>query len=66
MYKGILKDKHGGQNKHVAIKTVTGCSDKIYFAALLSEIKIMCYIGKHEKANIVELVGACTKYLDQS
>lgn len=33
-------------------------SDVAIFKSLLSELKIMMYIGNHE--NLVELVGVCT------
>jgi hypothetical protein len=35
-----------------------------YFKTLLSEVKIMAYIGKHP--NIVTLVGACTQNIRKS
>jgi hypothetical protein len=34
------------------------------FKALLSELKIMTYIGKHE--NIINLIGACTNNIQKS
>jgi hypothetical protein len=44
----------------VAIKTIRPGVDISYFKALLSELKIMAYIGNgHE--NIVHLVAACTE-----
>lgn len=46
--------------KPVAIKTQKPLtSGKEFFKALLSELKIMTYIGKHD--NIVNLIGACTQ-----
>lgn len=46
--------------KPVAIKTTKPLtSGKEYFKALLSELKIMTYIGGHD--NIVNLIGACTQ-----
>ena len=47
----------------VAIKTVKKCVDIMYVKALLSELKIMCYVGRHE--NIVSLIGACTEGIDK-
>ncbi|CAL8116985.1 unnamed protein product [Orchesella dallaii] len=62
VYKGILKGDFEGQTSPVAIKTVDPSSDKMYFTALLSEVKMMCYVGKHE--NIVNFIGACTQFLE--
>src|SRR5271156_5565110 len=47
----------------VAVKTVKKCADVMYLKALLSELKIMCYVGRHEK--IVSLIGACTEAIDK-
>ena len=43
----------------VAIKTVKKTADIAYLKALLSELKIMCFVGQHD--NIVNLIGACTE-----
>lgn len=48
-----------GDRTKVAIKTAKPMDDISYFKALLSELKIMGFIGTH--ANIVNLVGAHTK-----
>jgi len=45
----------------VAVKTVQRNAEKQYLKALLSELKIMIHLGKHE--NIVPIIGACTKDL---
>ncbi|ODM95095.1 Vascular endothelial growth factor receptor 2, partial [Orchesella cincta] len=63
VYKGIFSASELSQVP-VAIKTVHSINDKMYFAALLSEIKMMCYVGKHE--HIVNFIGACTKFLELS
>lgn len=43
----------------VAVKELKANAQYIYLKALLAEIKIMIYVGKHE--NIVEFLGACTQ-----
>jgi len=48
----------------VAVKTVKPNMEVMHFKTLLSEVKIMAYIGKH--ANIVGLVGACTQNIRKS
>jgi len=45
----------------VAVKTVQRNADKQYIKALLSELKIMIYLGHHD--NLVPVVGAYTKDL---
>jgi len=45
----------------VAIKTTAPQANKTYLRALLSEIKILIYLGHHE--NIVELIGVDTSEL---
>ncbi|ODM97664.1 Fibroblast growth factor receptor 3 [Orchesella cincta] len=47
-----------GDGITVAVKSIKRNVGVLYFKALLSELKIMAYIGKHP--NIVSLVGACT------
>jgi hypothetical protein len=44
---------------NVAVKTCHPNVDVAYFKALLSEIKIMGYLGHH--GNVVSMVGACTE-----
>lgn len=56
--RGVLIKK-GGERLKVAIKTSRTMDDISYFKALLSELKIMGFIGTHP--NIVNLVGAHTK-----
>ncbi len=43
----------------VAIKTVKPYADIEYLKALLSELKVMSCVGKHEY--VIELIGAYTK-----
>ncbi|ODN05385.1 Vascular endothelial growth factor receptor 1 [Orchesella cincta] len=50
-----------GSNVEVAVKTVKPKYDVLYFKTLLTEVKIMAYIGQH--VNVVSLVGACTQNL---
>lgn len=57
VYKGIV------EGRSVAVKTTKKDADKSYLKALLSELKIMIYLGYHE--NIVPLIGASTKDLDK-
>jgi len=56
----LLQD---GEPTLVAVKTNKG-SDNQHLKALLTELKIMIYIGKHE--NVVNLLGAVTKNLGES
>ena len=56
VHEGFLS-QNGGKEL-VAIKTVTPDVDVETFKALLSEIKIMAYLDRHE--NIAYLLGACT------
>ena len=58
VYRGFL---HGDA---VAVKTTKPNPDVAYFKALLGEIKIMAYIGKHE--NVVEFKGAVTEKIRES
>jgi hypothetical protein len=44
-----------------AIKTCKENAEKVHLKALLSEIKIMAYIGVHD--NVVNLIGANTSNL---
>lgn len=48
----------------VAVKTTKPSSDVIYFRSLLSELKILQFLGTHE--NIVNLVGANTRNIKRS
>ncbi|ODN03810.1 Platelet-derived growth factor receptor beta [Orchesella cincta] len=48
-----------GDQTRVAVKTAKPMDDVGYFKALLSELKIMGFIGSHP--NIVNLIGAYTK-----
>lgn len=44
--------------REVAVKTVKPYTDKVYIKALLSELKIMSYLGSHK--NVIQLIGAVT------
>lgn len=49
----------------MAVKTVEASrADVVCFKALLAELKVMTYIGRH--ANIVSLIGACTENIRES
>lgn len=48
----------------VAIKTIKKSADISYMKALLSELKIMCYVGRHDY--ILSLIGACTENIKNS
>lgn len=61
VYKGRLYG--AGVREDVAVKTVNKESDLFALRALLSELKILIYIGRHE--NIVSLVGAHTSRLGE-
>ncbi|OXA54394.1 Vascular endothelial growth factor receptor 1 [Folsomia candida] len=63
--KATLKNKDNPEiTDVVAVKTVNSENcDEICFRALLIEVKILSYIGKHE--NVVNLIGACTGNLKQ-
>jgi FMS-like tyrosine kinase 1 len=50
-----------GETVEVAVKTVKKDAGVLHFKALLMELKIMAFIGKHP--NIVNLIGACTQNL---
>lgn len=57
--KGKICDKRDRRkSSEVAVKTTKPKHDFAYFQTLLTEVKIMAFIGKH--TNIVGLVGACT------
>jgi len=58
VFKGTLNG-----SKTVAVKTVHKFPTKKIFTALLTEIKIMIYVGYHP--NIVEFVGAMTRNFKQ-
>ena len=46
----------------VAVKAVTPGVDIEIFKSLLSEIKIMEYLGQHE--NVIQMLGACTEEIE--
>jgi len=49
--------------KDVAVKTVKRNADKQYLKALLSELKIMIYLGNHP--NLIQIMGAYTRELSK-
>jgi len=51
-------------NTQVAVKTLKENADHAYLVALMSELKVMMYIGVHP--NLVGLIGAITKKLRES
>lgn len=62
-----LKYSMSGKTKseiEVAIKTLKEITDDANLKAMMSELKVMIYIGKHE--NLVSLYGAITSKLSQS
>ncbi|CAL8100404.1 unnamed protein product [Orchesella dallaii] len=60
--KGAITDEYDSSSQmEVAVKTVKPKYDILYFKTLLTEVKIMAYIGQH--VNVVSLVGACTQNL---
>lgn len=55
----VFKGKVKGASNPVAVKVSrANCSANI-LKSLLSEIKILIYVGKH--ANVISIIGACTK-----
>jgi serine/threonine protein kinase len=60
VFKGKLKET----GMPVAIKTLKPNADMMYFKSLLSELKVITFIGEHE--NIVKCIGACTAELTSS
>jgi serine/threonine protein kinase len=61
--KGVLKDGKQTGRVDVAVKTIKTKTDVHGLKSLLSELKIMATIGKHQ--NVVNLVGACTKRIEK-
>ncbi|OXA58611.1 Vascular endothelial growth factor receptor 2 [Folsomia candida] len=55
----VYKGKMLETNMPIAIKTLKPNADILYFRSLLSELKVMTYIG-HENENIVKCIGAST------
>jgi len=60
----VFRGKLVGYPDEVAIKTMKPHSTLSYFKALLSELKIMVYLGKHE--NVIHLIGAYTGRIKES
>ncbi|XP_035705551.1 vascular endothelial growth factor receptor 1 isoform X2 [Folsomia candida] len=57
-------EKNDGYTTTVAVKMINPeDTDVVYFKALLTEVKIMSCIGKHE--NIIQLIGATTREIRQ-
>ena len=61
VFKGILH--RNGETNVVAIKTVNPDVDVETFRSLLSEIKVMEFVGKHE--NIIQMLGAFTENIEK-
>lgn len=61
--RGTLKFIPNGDPIQVAVKSTEDGADAKYLTALLSEIKLMIYLKKHE--NIVTILGACTSDLEK-
>lgn len=61
----VYKGKMLETNMPIAIKTLKPNADILYFRSLLSELKVMTYIG-HENENIVKCIGASTAELTSS
>ncbi|CAL8103198.1 unnamed protein product [Orchesella dallaii] len=60
VYRALLCRRTDIQKYPVAVKTTNPLSSNVeHFKALLSELKIMTFIGTHK--NIVNLIGACTE-----
>lgn len=60
----VFKGKLLQNNLPIAIKTLKPNADILYFRSLLSELKVMTFIGEHE--NIVRCIGASTSELKSS
>lgn len=59
--KGTLKTNSTDKHLTVAVKTTNSNADGCYFRSLLSELKILTFVGQHD--HIVNLIGACTSEL---
>ena len=59
VYEAKARFKFFNKKVNVAVKIAHRDSDSIQVQALVDELKIMMYLGKH--INIVNLLGACTK-----
>jgi len=51
------------QQEQIAVKTLKKGAEKEYLISLLSELKVMIYLGQHP--NLVTLIGAFTEQLRQ-
>jgi len=47
--------------KAVAVKMVRSQANLVAMEALISELKILVYLGSH--LNVINLLGACTKHI---
>lgn len=56
VYRAVLKVRN--EEESVAMKTLKDGGSKLAIKSLLSEIKILCYLGKH--VNVVSMKGAYT------
>ena len=61
---GLKSDKNFQKVQTVAVKMVRSQADTSALESLISEMKIMSFLGPH--LNVVNLLGACTKGLSQS
>ena len=57
------EEKEEESQELVAVKTVKPTVDTLNFLALLSEMKVMAYLGKHP--NIACLIATCTSEMKQ-
>ena len=60
---GLYQNEDTGENLLVAVKMVKGRTDPTALESLVSELKILSYLGSH--LNIVNLIGACTLDIEQ-
>jgi len=58
---GEQTNSRGAEVITVAVKTLKPFADRDYLRALLREIKVMIYVGKHP--NVLELTGCSTERL---
>jgi len=57
----LTKNPGGAEVIPVAVKTLKPFADGDYVRALLREIKVMIYVGRHP--NVLELIGCATERL---
>jgi len=59
VFRGAIRKKRTEAEVEVAVKTTKSCSPTSGIKGLLSEIKVLSYLGRHE--NVVGMFGAYTK-----